>query len=467
MHEHSFITESVFSSCESSGYVLLKCACGKEYKSEEIAPIGHLFTDYSYNDDATCDTDGTETATCSRANCDITDTRVKSNSALGHKFTNYLSDNNATCDTDGTETAVCQAEGCNQTDTRTVYYSYLGHKFTNYFSDNNATCDSDGTKTATCENANCGETHTVTDEGSRLSSTFSVTIHYNNGTENSISNVSAQKTFSQPSDPVKKNYIFTGWYANESLSAKFDFSKPITANTEIYAGYVIDASLLTNTITTATMSSIVMVYNTSYTDNQFGQVTSSKTSLGSGFCFHIQDGVYYFITNCHVAYKEEGYTKQSITVEDYVGNTYSATIYSNSNKLGSAISADYDLAVLRVVPTKATEITKLSILKEDAVIGQDVISLGSPKGQQNAITFGKIYGYEQVELATTPAYKSNVTFDVAQHTATINNGSSGGPLLNSDLQVVGVNYAGSTSTGNGCAIPAKKVWEFLYAYVYS
>ena len=49
-----------------------------------IEALGHSFTNYVYNDDATCEVDGTETAKCDR--CDETDTRTKTGSALGHDY---------------------------------------------------------------------------------------------------------------------------------------------------------------------------------------------------------------------------------------------------------------------------------------------------------------------------------------------------------------------------------------------
>ena len=85
---------------------------------------------------------------------------------LGHSFTNYVSDGDATCTKDGTETAYCD-NGCGETATRTDEGSALGHSFTNYVSDGNATCTEDGTETATCDHG-CGETATRTDEGSAL-----------------------------------------------------------------------------------------------------------------------------------------------------------------------------------------------------------------------------------------------------------------------------------------------------------
>ena len=47
--------------------------------------LGHSFTNYVYNNDAECESDGTETAKCDR--CDITDTRTKTGSALEHNWT--------------------------------------------------------------------------------------------------------------------------------------------------------------------------------------------------------------------------------------------------------------------------------------------------------------------------------------------------------------------------------------------
>ena len=106
-----------------------------------------------------------------------TDT-FESGELLGHSFTAYTSDNNATCTANGTETAKC--DNCVATDTREVQDSKLSHTFENYVSDNNATCDNDGTKTAKCND--CDAVDTITDEGSKLIPTDASAFYFEDGT---------------------------------------------------------------------------------------------------------------------------------------------------------------------------------------------------------------------------------------------------------------------------------------------
>lgn len=56
--------------------------CGGKTDVTEISALGHSFTNYVYNNNATCTEDGTETAKCDR--CDVTDTRIKETTVLGH-----------------------------------------------------------------------------------------------------------------------------------------------------------------------------------------------------------------------------------------------------------------------------------------------------------------------------------------------------------------------------------------------
>ena len=61
----------------------------QETKADSIIvcnALGHLFTKYTYNNDATCMSDGTETATCDRMCCNAVDTREKINTILEHNY---------------------------------------------------------------------------------------------------------------------------------------------------------------------------------------------------------------------------------------------------------------------------------------------------------------------------------------------------------------------------------------------
>ena len=103
--------------------------CGKTIVEQQVVKaLGHTFENYTFNNDATCTQDGTETAKCIRygkGGCSEEHTRTVEGSKLPHSFQNYVYDNNATCLQDGTETAKCR--DCDATDTRTATDTALGH----------------------------------------------------------------------------------------------------------------------------------------------------------------------------------------------------------------------------------------------------------------------------------------------------------------------------------------------------
>ena len=165
--------------CTEKGVRTYTCTSSSHTKTEDIPALNHSFAGQEYVSDnnATCEQDGTKTATCVRygtGGCMETDTVTDTGSKLGHFFEveDYVSNNDATCEQDGTKTAKCVRYGtgdCMETDTVTDTDSKLGHLFEDYVSNNDATYEHDGTKTAKCVRYDqCGETHTIPDEGSRL-----------------------------------------------------------------------------------------------------------------------------------------------------------------------------------------------------------------------------------------------------------------------------------------------------------
>lgn len=149
-HTHSF-TEKVTSDeylattadCVNEATYYFSCKCGEKGtgRFKYGSPLGHSFTNYVSNDDATCTKNGTQTAKCDRCNEIIT--KTEAGTKLGHIFNNYVSDDNATCTEDGTETAICERVGCGATNTRLVLNSKKGHTIV-VDSGIKATCTTDG-----------------------------------------------------------------------------------------------------------------------------------------------------------------------------------------------------------------------------------------------------------------------------------------------------------------------------------
>ena len=272
------------------------------------------------------------------------------------------------------------------------------------------------------------------------------------------------ETVWMPRKPEKENYIFTGWCRDAEGENEFDFSTPIYEDTTLYASFTLDAAGLMNKITTGIIRGVVRVDAVSY-NTIFGIRYDKYPVSGSGVIFEKEDGTCFVLTNCHVAMKLAERERVEYTVTDYLGNSYRAELH-NSFFGGDAIDPLYDLAILTFKGADDT-LLKIELAERDAHVGSDIISLGYPAGQANAVTFGEILKYHKVTLQNMKEYMSNVTFDVAKHSARIVGGSSGGPLLDPSLRIVGINFASEMTDEQfelGSAIPLSKINEFLDKY---
>jgi putative serine protease PepD len=172
----------------------------------------------------------------------------------------------------------------------------------------------------------------------------------------------------------------------------------------------------------------------------FGQSGASQAQ-GSGFVYDSQGHI---VTDQHVVAGAS-----SISVKFSTGASYKATVVG--------ADASSDIAVIKV-DAPASLLHPLTLADSSTVqVGDDVVAIGSPFGLEGTITSGIVSALHRD--ITAP---NNFTItDTIQTDAAINHGNSGGVLLNTSGQVIGVTaQIDSESGGNdgvGFAIPSNTV----------
>jgi serine protease Do len=166
-----------------------------------------------------------------------------------------------------------------------------------------------------------------------------------------------------------------------------------------------------------------------------------RRSLGSGV---IVDPKGYVITNNHVV---EGATK--ITVNVAGGEEYTAKVIGTD-----PVS---DIAVIKISGKTAFPYAKIGNSKSMKV-GDWVLAIGSPFGLDQTVTAGIISATGRTFEQGGGPDEYSVYNDYLQTDAAINRGNSGGPLVNMNAEIVGINSFISTpsgaSAGVGFAIPS-------------
>lgn len=190
--------------------------------------------------------------------------------------------------------------------------------------------------------------------------------------------------------------------------------------------------------------SVVIISTTGTTSNGF--TSSEYQGMGSGFIIN-EDG--YILTNYHVI---EGAKDITVTLSD--GTEVIATVVNYDQ--------EKDLAMIKLKEgTKVPAVAELGD-SDELYPGAEVIAIGTPLSKKLAYTLtkGVISGNDR-SIET----KSGTSVHLLQTDAAINSGNSGGPLVNTKGQVIGINSMklGSQSMGEatvegiGFAIPINEV----------
>lgn len=211
-----------------------------------------------------------------------------------------------------------------------------------------------------------------------------------------------------------------------------------------------------------TASGVVQITTKSIVKEQanpfFPAQSQTQEALGSGFVIDKQGHI---VTNYHVV-------KGASSIEVLFSNN----VTTKATVVGTDESTD--LAVLKV-NVSPSALTPLSFGDSSAVqVGDPVVAIGNPFGLDRSITWGIVSAIYNLDECSSKANNCPVVspvhgFPIAaiQTDAAINHGNSGGPLLNSLAQVIGVNSqieTGGTSSGNvgvGFAIQSNTVKQVV------
>ena len=171
----------------------------------------------------------------------------------------------------------------------------------------------------------------------------------------------------------------------------------------------------------------------------FGTQSGEVSGVGTGI---IIDEKGYILTNSHVV---EGGAADTVNIKLADGREVKGTVLWSDSSI--------DLAIVKITADKLTAATLGD--SNEVKVGSFALAIGNPLGMsfESSVTQGVISGLNR--SITVSNGQSGVTMDnLIQTDASINSGNSGGPLLNNEGNVIGINSAKAQSAeGLGFAIP--------------
>ena len=198
---------------------------------------------------------------------------------------------------------------------------------------------------------------------------------------------------------------------------------------------------------------VVRVETVIETPNRFGFIFPHG-GQGSGF---LVDTEGHILTNYHVVHDAT-----AVQVVLTSGETLDATVAGRS-------PAD-DVALLKVDPEDVAGIEPLPLADSTSVeTGEMAIAVGSPFGLDNSVTVGVVSGVER----SRPGVMRRPITGMIQTDASLNPGNSGGPLLNAQGEVMGINTSIDASTafsivdpkGIGFAVPVNTAKDLMTRFL--
>ena len=185
-----------------------------------------------------------------------------------------------------------------------------------------------------------------------------------------------------------------------------------------------------------------------------GQAKSETTASGSGIIIS-EDG--YIVTNNHVVDS----ASESVYYELSEAKSVKVTLFNDDTEYDAKIvgkDAQTDLAVLKI---EKTGLTAAEFADSDSVkVGEFAMAVGNPLDLGTTITCGVVSAVNR----KVQDNEQTTSFTCIQTDAAINSGNSGGALVNSQGQVIGINTLKVASTGVegiGFAIPINSTTDVI------
>ena len=229
-------------------------------------------------------------------------------------------------------------------------------------------------------------------------------------------------------------------------------SRTGTNNTEQARQIVTEQSDLISQIAEDVGPSVVSVNVTSTgvsNDPFFGSRGFEQQSAGTGFIIS-EDG--YVVTNRHVI--PEDARQVSLVLSD-------GTELKKEKVVGRTSASDpLDIAFLKIQDKKGKDLVPAKLGDSSKMdVGDMVVAIGNALGQfQNTVTSGIISGYGRSVEAAGESGGLESLQNLFQTDAAINQGNSGGPLVNANGEVIGINTAVAGGAENiGFSIPINDV----------
>lgn len=195
--------------------------------------------------------------------------------------------------------------------------------------------------------------------------------------------------------------------------------------------------------------SVVSVNVTSRSASSFFWSGGEQQSAGTGIIIS-EKGL--IVTNRHVVPSET--TNVSVVLSD-------GTEFDDVRVVGRTNDNDsLDIAFLQIEDLKGRTLKAAKIGdSSDMKVGDSVIAIGNALGQfQNTVTTGILSGYGRSVFASSGGFGGENLDDLFQTDAAINQGNSGGPLVNINGEVIGINTAVANAAENiGFSIPIDNI----------